>query len=78
MTAPFRSPALLRGGEFRMPTHRPWLTAREVANRLHVTPKTVSRWARQGRLAHRRTLGGHRRYDPEHIEQLVRAQTHQP
>jgi excisionase family DNA binding protein len=61
-----------------MPAHRPWLTAREVANRLHVTPKTVARWARQGRLAHRRTLGGHRRYDPERIEQLVRAQTHQP
>jgi len=54
------------------------MTSTEVARRLHVTPKTVARWARQGRLAHRRTLGGHRRYDPERIEQLVRALTYQP
>jgi excisionase family DNA binding protein len=60
------------------PTGRPWLTARGVAARLHVSPKTVGRWARQGRLAHRRTLGGHRRYDPAYIEQLARARTHQP
>jgi excisionase family DNA binding protein len=78
MTAHPRAPALLRGGDFRMPAPRPWLRAREVADRLHVDPKTVTRWARQGRLAHRRTLGGHRRYDPEYIEQLVRAQTYQP
>jgi excisionase family DNA binding protein len=61
-----------------MPAPRPWLTAGQAARLFHVSPKTLSRWARQGRLAHRRTLGGHRRYDPEHIEQLVRAQTHQP
>jgi excisionase family DNA binding protein len=41
-----------------------WLTASQAATRLHVSPKTVSRWATQGRLAHRRTLGGHRRFDP--------------
>ena len=78
MTAPLPVPAPLRGGELRMPAHRPWLTGGQAARRLHVSPKTVARWARQGRLAHRRTLGGHRRYDPEHIEQLVRAQTYQP
>jgi excisionase family DNA binding protein len=61
-----------------MPAHRPWLCAREVAARLHVSPKTVTRWAREGRLAHRRTLGGHRRYEPAYIEQLARAQTYQP
>jgi excisionase family DNA binding protein len=55
-----------------------WLTAAQVARQLQVSPKTVTRWARQGRLAHRRTLGGHRRYDPEHIDQLVRVLTHQP
>ena len=59
-----------------MPTR--WLTGAQVARRLQVSPKTVARWARQGRLAHRRTLGGHRRYDPAHIDQLVRALTHQP
>jgi excisionase family DNA binding protein len=61
-----------------MPASRSWLTASQVARRLHVSPKTVSRWAKDGRLAHRRTLGGHRRYDPELIDQLVAALTYQP
>ena len=61
-----------------MPAARPWMTSTEVARRLHVTPKTVARWARQGRLAHRRTLGGHRRYDPEMVERLRRQLTHHP
>ena len=60
------------------PACRPWLRAGEVADRLHVTPKTVSRWAKEGRLPCRRTLGGHRRYDPEHVDQLVRRLTYQP
>jgi excisionase family DNA binding protein len=61
-----------------MPPSRSWLTASQVAARLHVTPKTVTRWADEGRLEHRRTLGGHRRYDPELIDQLVAALTYQP
>jgi excisionase family DNA binding protein len=61
-----------------MPASRSWLTASQAAARLHVSAKTVTRWAQQGRLAHRRTLGGHRRYDPELIDQLVRDLTHQP
>ena len=61
-----------------MPASRSWLTASQVAARLHVSPKTVARWASEGRLAHRRTLGGHRRYDPELIDQLVAALTHRP
>ena len=61
-----------------MPPRRSWLTSAEVATRLHVSPKTVSRWAKEGRLAHRRTLGGHRRYDPDRIDQLAQALTHQP
>jgi excisionase family DNA binding protein len=60
-----------------MPGSR-WLTAAQVAARLHVSPKTVSRWAKNGQLAHRRTLGGHRRYDPDQIERLIRQLTHQP
>ena len=59
-------------------TSRTWLRAAEAAALLHVSPKTISRWAKQGRLAHRRTLGGHRRYDPQQIEQLVRAHTYRP
>jgi excisionase family DNA binding protein len=51
-----------------MPASLAWLTAGQAAARLRVSPKTVSRWANQGRLAHRRTLGGHRRFDPELID----------
>jgi excisionase family DNA binding protein len=61
-----------------MPTPGPWLRAAEVAARLHVSPRTVARWAHQGRLPYRRTLGGHRRYDPDQIDQLVRAHTYRP
>jgi excisionase family DNA binding protein len=57
---------------------RTWLRAAEVAARLHVSPKTVTRWAKQGQLPYRRTLGGHRRYDPEQIDQLLRALTYRP
>jgi excisionase family DNA binding protein len=61
----------------RMPT-RAWLRAAEVAARLHVSPKTVACWAKDGRLPYRRTLGGHRRYDPDQIDQLLRALTYRP
>ena len=61
-----------------MATSQAWLTASQAAARLHVSPKTVSRWATQGRLAHRRTLGGHRRFDPELIGALVQALTYRP
>jgi excisionase family DNA binding protein len=61
-----------------MPTSRPWLRASQAAARLHVSPKTVARWASEGRLTHRRTLGGHRRYDPELIDALVDALTYRP
>jgi putative resolvase len=56
-------------------THSTYLTATQVAERLGVSAKTVTRWAKQGRLAHRRTLGGHRRYDPDQIDQLERELT---
>jgi excisionase family DNA binding protein len=35
-----------------------------VADILHVSPKTVSRWAKEGKLPFLKTLGGHRR-NPE-------------
>jgi excisionase family DNA binding protein len=67
-----------KGGEPPMPPSPAWLTASQAARRLHVSPKTVTRWASQGRLQHRRTLGGHRRYDPELIDALVQALTYRP
>jgi excisionase family DNA binding protein len=47
-----------------------YLTRAEVARLLGVSPNTVSRWAREGRLACQMTLGGHRRFDRTMIEQL--------
>jgi excisionase family DNA binding protein len=38
------------------------LTPAEVAAIFRVDPKTVTRWARAGKLSSIRTLGGHRRY----------------
>jgi excisionase family DNA binding protein len=74
MTPPARLP---EGGESPA-APQPWLTSGQVARRLQVTRGTVARWANQGRLEHRRTPGGHRRYDPELINQLVRDLTTQP
>jgi len=36
-----------------------------------VSPKTVSAWAQEGRLASLCTLGGHRRYPDAEIRALV-------
>jgi excisionase family DNA binding protein len=38
------------------------LTPAEVASMFRVDPKTVTRWAKSGKLTSIRTLGGHRRY----------------
>jgi excisionase family DNA binding protein len=79
LSATSPAPDAMEGGESRMPASpRRWLTGSQAAKQLQVSPKTVARWASQGRLAHRRTLGGHRRYDPELIDQLVQALTHRP
>jgi excisionase family DNA binding protein len=46
---------------------RNYLRTAEVADILHVSPKTVSRWAKEGKLPFLRTLGGHRRYSAAQI-----------
>ena len=38
------------------------LTPSEVAELFKVNPKTVTRWARAGKITAIRTLGGHRRF----------------
>ena len=50
--------------------HRPasnpparYLTSSQVAPLLSVSPKTVVRWAKEGRLPYAKTLGGHRRFE---------------
>ena len=42
-----------------------------MADILHVSIKTVSRWAKEGKLPYLRTLGGHRRYPEAEIRALV-------
>lgn len=53
-----------------MPRER-FLRTSEVALRLHVSPKTVARWAKEGRLPYLATLGGHRRFPAAAIERLL-------
>jgi excisionase family DNA binding protein len=49
-----------------------------VADILQVSPKTVSRWAKEGKLPFLRTLGGHRRYPAAEIRQLAEELRVQP
>jgi excisionase family DNA binding protein len=43
------------------------LTPSEVAAMFRVNPKTVTRWARAGKISAVRTLGGHRRFRASEI-----------
>jgi excisionase family DNA binding protein len=63
-------------GARRAPSVQVHLRTAEVADLLHVHPKTVARWAKQGLLPHLRTLGGHRRFPETAIRKLV-ASLHQ-
>ena len=47
------------------------LTPYEVGVLFEVDPKTVTRWAKAGKLPYQMTLGGHRRYPAEQIHALV-------
>jgi excisionase family DNA binding protein len=53
------------------PTKPRYLRTAQVAELLSVSPKTVSRWAQEGRLPYLRTLGGHRRYPDAEIRALL-------
>jgi excisionase family DNA binding protein len=54
-----------------LPDVEPFLFTSQVADLLHVSPKTVARWAKDGRLPFQRTLGGHRRYPEVAIRELA-------
>jgi excisionase family DNA binding protein len=47
------------------------LTPSEVASLFRVDPKTVTRWAKAGKLSSIRTLGGHRRYRESEVRGLL-------
>jgi excisionase family DNA binding protein len=47
------------------------LTPSEVAVMFRVNPKTVTRWARAGKISAVRTLGGHRRFRASEIRRFL-------
>ena len=47
------------------------LTPSEVAEMFRVNPKTVTRWARAGKISAIRTLGGHRRFRASEIRKFL-------
>jgi excisionase family DNA binding protein len=55
-----------------------FLRPAEVADLLSVSPKTVSRWAKEGKLPFLKTLGGHRRYPAAEIHKLVNVLQQEP
>lgn len=52
-------------------TPDPLLTPAEVAELFRVNPKTVTRWARAGKLNAIRTLGGHRRFRASEVTRVL-------
>jgi excisionase family DNA binding protein len=61
-------------------TPRPssYLRVGEAAKILQVSPKTICRWAMDGKLPFQRTLGGHRRYPEQAIRELAASLQVQP
>ena len=55
----------------RIPESETLLTPAEVASMFRVDPKTVTRWAKSGKLGSIRTLGGHRRYREVEVRALL-------
>lgn len=66
---------MARVGRVETPSY---LRTAEVATLLQVDPKTVARWAKEGRLPCQRTLGGHRRYPEAEIRELLDGLRQQP
>lgn len=54
------------------------LTEAEVAALFRVDPKTVARWAQQGKLRSIRTLGGRRRYSEAEIKTILGGEAQVP
>lgn len=53
------------------PEQEALLTPSEVAAMFRVNPKTVTRWARSGKISAIRTLGGHRRFRESEIRKFL-------
>ena len=57
--------------EARFGAQEQLLTPSEVAAMFRVNPKTVTRWARAGKINAIRTLGGHRRFKLSEIQRCL-------
>ena len=57
--------------EHDLETPETLLTPSEVAQMFRVNPKTVTRWARAGKLSAIRTLGGHRRFRASEVRRCL-------
>ena len=53
------------------PEAEPLLSPGEVATMFRVDPKTVTRWAKAGKITSIRTLGGQRRYKESEVRALL-------
>ena len=53
------------------PPDEPLPTPAEVATLFRVDPKTVTRWAKKGKLTFIRTPGGHRRFREAEVRALL-------
>lgn len=60
-----------RSTELRLGAQEQLLTPSEVAAMFRVNPKTVTRWARAGKINAIRTLGGHRRFKLSEIQRCL-------
>lgn len=52
-----------------------YLRAAEAARILRVSTKTLGRWAKDGKIPHVVTLGGHRRFPAGAVHDLARRMT---
>lgn len=59
------------------PEQESLLTPSEVAAMFRVNPKTVTRWARSGKISAIRTLGGHRRFRESEIRKFLEPENDQ-
>lgn len=55
-----------------------FLRPAEAARLLHVSPQTISRWAKEGRIGYVVTLGGHRRFRATEVHRLAGGGAPQP
>jgi len=70
MTGGENGQGVLSASEDSMAEHD-LLTPGEVAVMFRVNPKTVTRWARAGKISAVRTLGGHRRFRASEIRRFL-------